>query len=84
MKWLNTTWTVIPANPGSRPGQAPGSKTTSSSWIPVLAGMTKRADFCGAVTPDREVKAFFYSIVLVNFQEKGKGKMIGSDKIFYI
>jgi len=65
-----------------RPGES--REPITSSWIPASAGMTKRADFCGAVKPNREVKGFFYSIVLVNFTEKGKEKMIGGDKIFYI
>ena len=36
---------VTPTNPGSGPGQAPGSRNDLYSWIPASTGMTEKGFF---------------------------------------
>jgi hypothetical protein len=40
LKMAQTSLIVIPANPGSRPGQAPESRFFAGFWTPAFAGVT--------------------------------------------
>jgi hypothetical protein len=40
---------VIPANPGSSPGQAPESRKNKHFWTPAFAGVPALMTFCEAV-----------------------------------
>jgi hypothetical protein len=39
------TYSVIPANPGSGPGQAPESRIARKYWIPGRASLARNDDF---------------------------------------
>jgi hypothetical protein len=41
---------VIPANPGSGPGQAPESSYLKIFWTPDFAGVTSQVSFCGIIS----------------------------------
>jgi hypothetical protein len=45
VKSLKRHISVIPANPGSGPGQAPESSNSKKFWTPAFAGVTLGATF---------------------------------------
>jgi hypothetical protein len=46
VKNQNSMEFIIPANPGSSPGQAPESSYFKMSWTPACAGVTIQETFC--------------------------------------
>jgi hypothetical protein len=52
VKSRNSIEFVIPANPGSGPGQAPESSHFKMFWTPAFAGVTLQETFCKIIKFD--------------------------------